>query len=181
VTAARKLDSHTPSPRRCKPMPLALLTCPGAIEDDLDFYFERAAAAVGLSSHWQPLVDLAIMGARGLSRAADPMSESRIEAAGRVREIERIFARMNRRDFDVLAAAHAPRRWSHTAGVLFGPWTGAAIMTPTFEAADARDAMAFIERLAERGDRNILRAISSEASRMLLAAWNGYIAARRGE
>jgi len=86
------------------------LRAPSAAEQELSWFFECSDAAMGITSNFMPLMEMAMTGVKGtLSDPADTSIESRLEAVHAARVIRERLQRMPREDAEVLCAVYEAR------------------------------------------------------------------------
>ena len=107
------------------------LRAPTAAEQELDWFFGCAESAMGISSSFVPLMEMALTGVKGtLADPADMSMESRLEAVNAARVIRARLMATSGEDAETLAAACEPRQWPSRVSAVFGRVAGIAVRVP---------------------------------------------------
>jgi hypothetical protein len=138
------------------------LLSPDSISD-LQFLFCEFASAIGVSSSFQPLVQMAMSGGPECSRWVDTVDERVFRAIARARRIEAVFFKLSRAHATVLFKVYGPS-YKHAPFGRFG------LLSPLLELVEpSRDT---IERQLD--DQLYVRRLKNKAQTMFTAACKAY-------
>lgn len=159
------------------------------ISTELDWYFQESAAAMGLSSSFWPMVQVAMFGggSRDLSDGAtEDLMISRITATSRHRRVHKALMTIPGSHQETLAAAYGDRELPAILRERFGRAAGVALLSNVAKAAFREDAgakrirnestmVAWLASIASYGESEILlNAIRTEANERLARAYRSF-------
>ncbi len=150
-------------------------------ESQLFWFFNRSASEMGICSSFMALRAAIMSGGSSRTSMQDSMTDKRIEATHRNRQILTRLSRLPQKHIDTLYAAYASRCWGDALEAAFGRAVGVCALSPAARRYYDDDVgyttdgfWAWLLSVVLRGETERIAEIRVEASDMLRAAVRAY-------